>query len=149
MTDGEGFEDTRLGRFERSGRDYTTTRAPRRAKPYRVRWEPRDPEDPRASSDVLLESVVWFAAEARRVHTHPCERLWPRWQSWRDSGDARDRRTTLLSFSRRIQLWSLSVAFDGDDLAVYASYDDDHLFGRHAIIVGLLGRVPGEPELGG
>ena len=149
MTEREGFEDEGLGRFERNGRDYTTTRTPRRAKPYRVRWEPRDPEHPLASIEVLREYVVWFEAERRRVHTQTCERLWSRWQSWRDSGDARDRRTTLLAFSRRIRLRSLNVAFDGDDLAVYASYDDDHLFGRHAIIVGLLGRVPGEPELEG
>lgn len=149
MTDRIGFEDSVLGSFERDGRAFKTTRTPRRAKPYRLWWEPRDHTQPTASIEVLRSYVLWFEKERRAIHAHTCTRSWLLWQSWRDSQDARDRRTTLVGFSRRIRLASFNVAFDGDDLTVYARYDDGDLFGRHAIIVGLRNRAVGQPELSG
>lgn len=143
------LDDEVLGRLERDGRVFVATRTPRRAKPYRLTWEPRDAMRPMESIEVLRDYVTWFEKARRAVHAHTCTNLWERWQSWRDSRDRRDQRTTFVGFSRRIRLRSLNVAFDGPDLAVYARYDDDNLFGRHAIVVGLLDRIPHEPELSG
>jgi hypothetical protein len=142
------LEDEVLGRLERDGGMFVATRTPRRAKPYRLTWEPRDATRPTESIEVLRGYVTWFDKERRAVHAHTCTKLWERWQLWRDSRDRRDQRTTFVGFSRRIRLHSLNIAFDGPDLAVYALYDDN-LFGRHTILVGLLDRNPYEPELSG
>ncbi|MBN8611376.1 MAG: hypothetical protein J0L92_12355 [Deltaproteobacteria bacterium] len=146
----DGFDDPVLGRFEPHHEiAYTTTRTPRRAKPYRLIWEPRDPEVPTVAIEVAREYASWFETERRRIHAHVADALWSLWQrSWSSSKDRRDVRTTLRGFARRITLRSLTVSLE-DDLAVYATYVDGDLFGGHRILQGLLDRDLMKPELQG